>query len=205
MEADFTGDGAILFEVGIAIAAGVHRTEQIAAVVERPLHEDPPAATHWTLRSMANGSRRGPPTPSSGGTRSSSGVSGRRPCCPRPRPRRCCSRRCSPPARSRCARSMAGRSSDSRWPTACLTAPLEPMPPLRRRHRQPIPATFATTPNHASRRAGIRKAGTFRKPSTRRGFTTGQGWRRVASATPSPAFRRIGAESCKPATSEERP
>lgn len=28
--------------------------EQIAAVVERTLHEGPPAATHWTLRSMAN-------------------------------------------------------------------------------------------------------------------------------------------------------
>ena len=27
--------------------------EQVAAVVERTLHEDPPAATHWTLRSMA--------------------------------------------------------------------------------------------------------------------------------------------------------
>ncbi|MCZ8149110.1 MAG: hypothetical protein O9325_14855 [Roseomonas sp.] len=27
--------------------------EQIAAMVERTLHEDPPAATHWTLRSMA--------------------------------------------------------------------------------------------------------------------------------------------------------
>jgi transposase len=30
--------------------------EQIAAVVERTLHEDPPAATHWTLRSMAKAS-----------------------------------------------------------------------------------------------------------------------------------------------------
>ena len=29
---------------------------QIAAVVERTLHEDPPAATHWTLRSMAKAS-----------------------------------------------------------------------------------------------------------------------------------------------------
>ena len=27
--------------------------DQIAAVVERTLHEDPPVATHWTLRSMA--------------------------------------------------------------------------------------------------------------------------------------------------------
>src|SRR5829696_2236288 len=27
--------------------------ERVAAVVERTLHEDPPAATHWTLRAMA--------------------------------------------------------------------------------------------------------------------------------------------------------
>ncbi|MGK7865088.1 helix-turn-helix domain-containing protein [Falsiroseomonas sp. E2-1-a4] len=43
--------------------------EQIAAVVERTLHEDPPAATHWTLRSMAKASaastihRIWPPSP----------------------------------------------------------------------------------------------------------------------------------------------
>ena len=42
--------------------------EQIAAVVERTLHGDPPAATHWTLRSM--GKRRAawrrPPSTASG-------------------------------------------------------------------------------------------------------------------------------------------
>ena len=36
--------------------------EQIAAVVERTLHEDPPAATHWTLRSMAKASGLAPST-----------------------------------------------------------------------------------------------------------------------------------------------
>jgi len=37
-----------------------------------------------------------------------------RPCCPRPRPPRCCSGRCSLPDRSPCARSMAGRAWVSR-------------------------------------------------------------------------------------------
>src|SRR5687767_4574157 len=36
--------------------------EQVAAVVERTLHEDPPAATHWTLRSMAKASGLAPST-----------------------------------------------------------------------------------------------------------------------------------------------
>ncbi len=36
--------------------------EQIAAVVERTLHEDPPAAPHWTLRSMAKASGLAPST-----------------------------------------------------------------------------------------------------------------------------------------------
>ena len=54
-------------------------------------------------------SRHGPPTPSSGCTRSSDDASRPKPCCPRPRPRPCCSGRCWPPARSSCARSTAGR------------------------------------------------------------------------------------------------
>ena len=36
--------------------------EQIAAVVERTLHDDPPAATHWTLRSMGKASSLAPST-----------------------------------------------------------------------------------------------------------------------------------------------
>jgi transposase len=36
--------------------------EQVAAVVERTLHERPPRATHWTLRSMANASGLAPST-----------------------------------------------------------------------------------------------------------------------------------------------
>jgi transposase len=37
-------------------------SEQIAAVVERTLHEDPPGAPHWTLRSMAKASGLAPST-----------------------------------------------------------------------------------------------------------------------------------------------
>ncbi len=36
--------------------------EQVAAVVERTLHERPPAATHWTLRSMAKATGLAPST-----------------------------------------------------------------------------------------------------------------------------------------------
>lgn len=36
--------------------------DQIAAVAERTLHEDPLAATHWTLRSMAKASGLAPST-----------------------------------------------------------------------------------------------------------------------------------------------
>jgi transposase len=35
--------------------------EQVATVVERTLHETPPAATHWTLRAMAKVSGLAPP------------------------------------------------------------------------------------------------------------------------------------------------
>jgi transposase len=38
------------------------RPEQVAAVVERTLHERPPTATHWTLRSMAKASGLAPST-----------------------------------------------------------------------------------------------------------------------------------------------
>jgi transposase len=45
---------------GRAFAAAL--PERVAAVVERTLHEDPPAATHWTLRSMAKASGLAPST-----------------------------------------------------------------------------------------------------------------------------------------------
>ena len=83
-----------------------------------------------------SGSRRGPRTPSSGSTRSSSAGSRRKPCCPRPRPPPCCSGRCSRraqrqtlrvSARSPCARSTDGRPwARSLPPPSPLTSPLDP-------------------------------------------------------------------------------
>jgi hypothetical protein len=113
-----------------------------------------PGAVHGCSPSpacpRASGSRRGRPTRSSGSTRSSRGGSRPRPCCPRPRPRRCCSGRCSPRARSPCARSTAGRASVSRQPRARLTSPPEPIPSPRRRHRLRFPTAFATAPLKAA-------------------------------------------------------
>ena len=57
----------------------------------------------------ANGEAREQRTRSNVYTKSSSAGSKRRPCCHRQIRRRCCSGRCSPPVRSTCARSMAGR------------------------------------------------------------------------------------------------
>src|SRR4051794_28651398 len=74
----------------------------------------------------ANGDRHERPTPSSACTRSSSAGSRRRPCCPRPRRRPCCSGRCWHPARSRCARSTAGRPWPSPPRRSRLTSPPDP-------------------------------------------------------------------------------
>ena len=45
---------------GRALAAAL--PEQVAAMVDRTLHEDPSAAMHWTLRSMAKASGLAPST-----------------------------------------------------------------------------------------------------------------------------------------------
>src|SRR3954452_6191421 len=74
----------------------------------------------------ANGDRHERPTPSSACTRSSSAGSRRRPCCHRPRRRPCCSGRCWHPARSRCARSTAGRPWPSPPRRSRLTSPPDP-------------------------------------------------------------------------------
>ena len=95
----------------------------------------------------ASGNRRARRMRSSGSMRSSTGASRRRPCSPRPRPRRCCSGRCSPQARSPCTRSTAGSPSTSRSPTARLTSPPEPIPSPRRRRRERIPTALATAPS----------------------------------------------------------
>ena len=100
----------------------------------------------------ANGEAPGPPTPSSGCTRSSSGGSRRRPCCPRPTPPPCCSGRCSPPVRSTCARSMAGRRSPPSPSISRLTSPPEPITSCYRRSRH---ADFQPLSRRYRRRASV--------------------------------------------------
>src|SRR5512147_3140196 len=87
--------------------------------------------------------------PSNGCTRSSNGGSRRRPCCHHRRPPPCCSGPCSPPDRSPCARSTAGRRWPPSRPTRSLTSPPDPLtsnpperpsrhfPPYSRQHQGP--------------------------------------------------------------------
>jgi transposase-like protein len=70
-----------------------------------------------------NGSRPGQPTPSSASTRNSADASRPRPCRLAPRPCPCCSGPCSPPGKSACARSTAGRPSPSPSSPSPLTKP----------------------------------------------------------------------------------
>jgi transposase-like protein len=79
----------------------------------------------------ANGEAREPRMQSNGCMRSSSAGSKPRPCCPQQRLPPCCSGRCSPPARSTCARSMAGRRSPRRPSISQLTSPLDPITSCR--------------------------------------------------------------------------
>ena len=58
-----------------------------------------------------------------------------RPCCHQPRPPPCCSGRYSPPARSTCARSMAGRRSPQPPSISQLTLPLETITSCPRKPR----------------------------------------------------------------------
>jgi hypothetical protein len=71
-----------------------------------------------------SGSRSVPRTRSSPCMRNSSAASIPRPCCPAPKPPPCCSGRCSPLARSPCARSTDGRLSPKSHPTTSLTSPM---------------------------------------------------------------------------------
>ena len=83
----------------------------------------------------ANGAARARPMRSSGCTRSSNEGSRRRPCCHRQIPPRCYSGRCLPPARSTCARSMAGRRSPQSPSINRLTSQPETIPSCYRRSR----------------------------------------------------------------------
>jgi hypothetical protein len=72
---------------------------------------------------------------SSACTKSSSDASKRRRCCRRPTPPPCCSGRCSRPARSTCARSMAGRRLPPSQSISRLTSQPETIPSCYRRSR----------------------------------------------------------------------
>ena len=105
-----------------------------------------PSPTAWTKPAtgsspspvcrQVSGAAFGPPTPSSGCTRSSSDGSRRRPFCHRPTLPPCCSGRCSPPARSTCARSTAGKRSLPSPLINQLTSPLDQIASSYRRMRR---------------------------------------------------------------------
>ena len=77
-----------------------------------------------------------PRTRSNGCMRSSNAGSRPRPSCPQQRLPPCCSGRCSPPVRSTCARSMAGRRSPQGPSISQLTSPLDSITSCRWRLRQ---------------------------------------------------------------------
>ena len=112
---------------------------QVAGEVSRrsPTAWRKPAIGCSPLRSCrrANGEARARPMPSSGCTRSSNGGSRPRPCCPQQRLPPCCSGRCSLPARSTCARSMAGRRSPQAPSISQLTSPPDTITSCRWRLR----------------------------------------------------------------------
>src|SRR6185369_1078786 len=83
----------------------------------------------------ANGGAPVPRTRSNGCMRSSNAGSRPRPSCPQQRLPPCCSGRCSPPVRSTCARSMAGRRSPQGPSISQLTSPLDSITSCRWRLR----------------------------------------------------------------------
>ena len=83
----------------------------------------------------ASGGAHAQRTQSNDCTRSSSAGSKRRPCSPQQRLPPCCSGRCSPPVRSTCARSMAGRRSPQRPSISQLTSPPDTITSCRWRLR----------------------------------------------------------------------
>jgi Transposase, Mutator family len=97
----------------------------------------------------ASGEARGQRTQSSGCMRSSSGGSRPRPSCPPPILLRCCSGDCLLPARSTCAKSMAGRPSLQNNSISRLTSPPDSVLSQCRRSRH-------TEFQHKSRRHRVK-------------------------------------------------
>ena len=81
--------------------------------------------------------------------RSSSAGSRRRPCCHRPTPPPCCSRRCSLPAKSTCAKSMAGKRSPSSRSINRSTSPRDHTATKKGgiKHRPPLEQRTSGLPN----------------------------------------------------------
>src|SRR6202049_4050844 len=81
-------------------------------------------------------------------TKSSNDESRRRPCCHPPKPPPCCSGHCSPPVRSTCERSMAGRPSPQHPSLSQLTSQPDTIPSCYRRSRHTeFPTTFRAAPD----------------------------------------------------------
>ena len=97
----------------------------------------------------ANGRARAPPTRSNGSMRNSSAGSRPRRCCLRPKPQPCCSGHCSPPVRSQCAKSTAGRPSTRNSPTSRLTSLPDP---LSSSHRRPLVKFLHRSRQHRDKR-----------------------------------------------------
>ena len=106
-------------------AQGVHPQMAAEMPAPSPTAWRKPATSCSPSRASrkANGNRSEPRTRSNACTRSSSGGSRRKPCCPAPKPPPCCSGRCWPQARSPCARSTAGKASPRSHPIRSLTSP----------------------------------------------------------------------------------
>ena len=157
------------------------------------------ACSPFSACPRAKGSRRGPPTPSSGCTRRSSDASRRRPCCPRPKPPPCCSGRCwlraqrqtlRVSARSPCARWAVGKPWARRSPPLpLLTSPPDPtncqpagetppklFPPHPRRHRLPTIRKAAIRYIPACCGALRAKDGGWTAPFSRRSPGWGRSW-----------------------------
>ena len=104
-----------------------------------PLHSGPVArrsnARRFEVEHPDYATPLAPQMRSNGCTRSLSGGSRRRPCCPPPRRLPCRFGRCSPQDKSPCERSTAGKRSPPRPSLSPLTSPPETIPSCSRRSR----------------------------------------------------------------------
>jgi hypothetical protein len=111
------------------------------------LHQRSGAALHYILSGVGAEFTEGRATAKGPGSVSYEPIGTRpRRCCPRPRPQPCCSGRCSPLVRSRCAKSTDGRPPPTSSLTSRLTSLPDPVSSANRRTRNQIPTQTATAP-----------------------------------------------------------